>query len=191
MRIRTIVFAVCLTLSATAAFAQPEYVDGDNEPPRQFNGMHTCAGTYAMAGVHVDNNDLLCTGSFQWVVNPIFMDSGARQFRMPDGRNAHWCGPDAMMAGVHVANNQFNCLPITLPSPLGPPVVDRSTVRFGMHACPRGSVMVGAYFDENILLCSKLNFCMVASGDAHCPVGQTCYSNFVGSEVSSIVGTCR
>lgn len=191
MRFRTILLATCLTLSATAAHAQAEHVDGDNEPPNQFNGMHTCTGTYAMAGVHVDNNDLLCTGSFQFVVGSIFMDLGS-QFLMPDGRSAHWCGRNAMMAGVHVDNNVFNCLPFTAsflyskPNPLGPPVVDRSTVRFGMHACPRGSVMVGAYFADNILLCSKLNFCMVASGNTHCPEGKACYAD----TPSSLTGTC-
>ena len=69
----------------------------------------------------------------------------------------HWCGPNRFVTGVHVLNNAFNCTEFASGSNrnyttrLGHLIVDTGTVRNGVRACPRGTVLVGAALREQRL----------------------------------------
>jgi len=198
----TLVAVLCVLTGRTAGAA--EFVDGDNEPPSQLNGMHSCPFGTMVTGVHVDKNLLSCMAYLgEALTFPARQDWGAtiaNQFAF-DGTSMHWCGPGAMVRGVHVDGNGFNCQ--TLASwaidqhgPLGPPILDRGsnpTVRNGMHTCPQGSVLVGAHFSTNTFLCAKLPLCM--HGDSsQCPVGKTCVLRVPPSGpdgIHSIDGSCQ
>jgi hypothetical protein len=73
-----------LAIFSSQAFAI-EFVDGQSGPPTQRNGMHSCPPGFAVTGVHVGNNWLLCEGdwSVQLVAPPVGLaneagDSGVR-----------------------------------------------------------------------------------------------------------------
>ena len=57
--------AATLALLACAGTARAaEIIDGNN-PPTVRNNMHSCPPGHIMTGVHVNNNQLLCTGPFE------------------------------------------------------------------------------------------------------------------------------
>src|SRR5262245_27077365 len=177
-------FTAVLSLFTLAGTARADEIVDDTTVR---NNMHSCPSGYIMTGVHVGNDDLLCTGRFEnsgqnLTVNEI-VDSGGSNAWPPDsetrvahnytGPAMHWCGPDRFMTGVHVGNNQFNCSRFTssffgrnYTTSLGHVIVDSSTSRNGMHACPRGTILVGAHFGSNLFLCAELPFCEDTS---HCP----------------------
>jgi hypothetical protein len=191
--------AAFVTLLGAAASTATEFVDGDNEPVTVINGMHACPPGFLVTGVHVDSNLLLCTGYFgnflDFPVRADFGISSTNQFPF-DGTTMHFCESAGIVAGVHVAGNGFNCqtldsVAVGLNGPLGAPTLDRGnspTVRAGMHACPIGSVLVGAHFDTNTFLCARLPFCV---DDSQCAPGTRCVPRFIGEEIQSIDGTCQ
>ncbi len=191
----TVLFAL-LSINEVKA---TEFIDGDDEPVTVVNGMHACPYGFLVTGVHVDRNLLLCTGYFGDFLNfPVRADFGitpTNQFPF-DGTSMHWCEPGGIVAGVHVAGNGFNCqtldrVAVGLRGPLGAPTLDRGTnptVRAGMHACPIGFVLAGAYFATNTFLCARMPFCV---DDSQCAPGTRCVPRFVGGELHSIDGTCR
>lgn len=208
--LRTAVVALVLLACAGSARAA-EIIDGNN-PPTVRNNMHSCPPGHIMTGVHVNNNQLLCTGTFEdgqgfLTVNEQvdFLtqwppDAVTRAAHNYTGPSMHWCGPDRFMTGVHVANNAFNCTAFDTGSNrnyttrLGHLRVDGGanlTVRSGMHACPRGTVMVGAHFATNTFLCAELPFCEDTS---HCPgASDVCEFTSVNCPgcLGTVTGVCR
>ena len=139
---------------------------------------------------------LLCTGYFGYFLEfPSRQDWGitpTNQFLF-DGTSMHWCGTGGMVRGVHVDGNGFNCQTFDaatirlVGTPLGQPFLDRGsnpTVRQGMHACPVGSILVGAHFATNTFLCAPLGFC-AAESNAGCPSGKTCRARTPHSQIGS------
>jgi hypothetical protein len=191
-----------VTLSLGAASPATEFVDGDNESVTVINNMHGCPPTFMVAGVHVARNLLLCTGSFEFLLDPPVVVQGTTPATpVPDvppfpfdGTSMHWCGSNRMVRGVHVAGNRFTCQSFDAITsremgPLGTPFLDRGTsptVRgtVSMHACPVGSVLVGAHFVSNTFLCAALPLC---ADNAQCRSGTTC----VGRTPNSLLKTCR
>jgi hypothetical protein len=192
--------AVSLLLANSMAAQAGEVVDGDDEAVTVLNDMHACPPTFLVSGVHVNSNLLLCTGSFEFLLDPPVVVQGiSASSPMPDvppfpfdTMAMHWCGPNRMVRGVHVAGNRFTCQSfdqITMQEmgPLGPPFLDRGnapTVRAGMHACPVGSVLVGAHFVSNTFLCAPLPLC---ADNAQCSSGRRC----VARTPNSLFKTCR
>jgi Ricin-type beta-trefoil lectin domain len=202
--------ALALLCGAGAAHAG-EIVDGNN-PPTVRNNMHVCPPGYITTGVQVSNNQLLCLGLFTSTAG--FLTTGetvvSGSFWPPDtvtraayaftGTSIPWCGPDRYVTGVHVANRQLSCAQFpwemrNATRRLGHLVVDgasSATVRNNMHACPRGTILVGANFDNNTFLCAGLPFC---SEDAHCTgAGDVCEFQSAAcgdSCLSSNAGVCR
>lgn len=181
----------CLLLAFVSSAWGVEFIDGDNEPPTQMNGMHGCNSAFLVTGVHVGRNLLLCSGPFQYLLDfPSTLSWGvlpSNQFPF-DGTSMHWCGPNSMVRGVHVDGNGFDCVSFnqlitTLHGGLGAPFLDRSTQRAGMHACPVGSVLVGAHFSTNTFLCATLPVC---ADSAQCRAGTTCRAS-----PGKIYGVCQ
>lgn len=200
-----------LFLLLCAFWATPAHSE-DLDASTQRNGMHSCPPGYAVSGVHVDQNLLLCDG------NQIFAQRGIRgpflgnevidepghtfhQRPYTNGRTMHWCGPGRVVTGVHVLGNKFACSEYggLASAALGPPVLDGApgtpvTVRrvvagnrtVEMHACPIGFVLVGAYFAENAFLCAERNYCVTDRTAMACAPGKTC----LGTSPSSLVGIC-
>lgn len=197
---RTLRFALAAPFLALLAFAAParagETIDaGAGQTVR--NNMHSCPPGAIVTGIHVNLNQLLCLSNFAdnsgFLTRNETVVSGAASQWPPDAttRTAHgytgpaipWCGPDRYVTGVHVANRTFNCSQFpggfnrNYTQRLGHLVVDPGTaptVRQSMHACPSGSVLVGANFDNNTFLCAELPFCQETS---HCPgsgAGEVC-----------------
>jgi hypothetical protein len=200
--VASLLVALCaLTIRASGA---NEFVDGDNEPPTQLNGMHSCPYGAVVTGVHVNRNRLSCMAYLGEALRfPVRQDWGVtttNQFPF-DGTSMHWCGPGEIVRGVHVDGNGFNCQGlaswvINQYGPLGPPTLERGsspTVRNGMHTCPQGSVLVGAHFATNTFLCSTLPVCM--HGDSsQCSAGKTCVLRAPPSGpdgIHSIDGRCQ
>jgi hypothetical protein len=205
----------CCSLSATLAvlaliaFSGParagEFIDG-NTPPTVRNNMHVCPRGAIVTGVHVTNNQLLCLSQFadvggflttnETVVSGLQWppDAVTRAAHGFSGTAIPWCGPDRYVTGVHVANRSFSCSEfpaasnINFTKRLGHIVVDGATQRSGMHACPRGSVLVGANFDTNTFLCAELPFCVENS---HCPgslAGEVCEFRSTGCATDDCIG---
>jgi len=206
-RRRSTLVVTVLCLAACAAQARASEII-DQSTVR--NNMHSCPPGFIMTGVHVGNDDLLCTGRFEnsgqnLTVNEV-VDSGnpwppdteTRVAHNYTGPDMHWCGPDRFMTGVHVGNNQFNCSRFTstligrnYTTSLGHVIVDGSTSRSGMHACPRGTILVGAHFGSNLFLCAELPFCEDTS---HCPgASDVCEFNSVTCSTCIVpfTGVCR
>lgn len=197
---------LCLAACASQARAE-EIVDTTNVR----NDMHSCPPGFIMTGVHVGNDDLLCTGRFEngqnLTVNEI-VDSAGNNTWPPDpetraahnytGPAMHWCGPDRFMTGVHVGRNQFNCSQFAATgigrnytTSLGHVLVDTTTARNGMHACPLGTILVGAHFGSNRFLCAELPFCEDTS---HCPgASDVCELTSVACNNCTVpfTGVCR
>lgn len=187
-------------LANGSAVQAVELVDGDDEPVTVLNRMHACPPSFVVSGVHVDSNLLLCTGSFEFLLDPPTLVRGISSATpVPDvppfpfdNTAMHWCGANRMVRGVHVGANQFTCqsfdqITTQEMGPLGPPFLDRGnapTVRAGMHACPVGSVLVGAHFVSNTFLCAALPLC---ADNAQCPTGKRC----VARVRNSVFKTCR
>jgi len=86
----------------------------------------------------------------------------------------HWCGPNRFITGLNPATNGFNCAGfvsgsnINYTTTLGNLFLDygtNPTQRSGMHACPTGSMLVGAHLATNTFLCAEMPFC---NDDNHC-----------------------
>lgn len=192
--------AASLLFASTVAVNAVEFVDGDDEPVSVLNHMHSCPPTFLVSGVHVDSNLLLCTGSFEFLLDPPVVVQGiGASSPTPDvtpfpfdGTAMHWCGPGRMVRGVHVGGNRFTCqsfdrITTQEMGPLGPPFLDRGnapTVRAGMHACPVGSVLVGAHFVSNTFLCARLPLC---ADNTQCQAGRQC----VARTPNSLFKRCR
>ncbi|HET6520687.1 MAG TPA: RICIN domain-containing protein [Geminicoccaceae bacterium] len=186
-----------------------EFLDGT--PPTVRGGMHACPPNSIVTGVDVPANTFLCVGSF---VGPTrsFM-TGERTDGLPapavwppdpatrvqhgyTGPAMHWCGPNQFVTGIHVAGNLFLCSTfvggerLNYTSRLGRLIVGPGVVRRGMRACPPGSVLVGAHFDNGIFLCAELPFCI---DDSHCGVGRRCENPSVPPRAQEAVdtGMCR
>lgn len=206
-------FAAALLLFALTDTARAgEFIDGNN-PPTVRNNMHSCPPGSIVTGINVAANQLLCTGPFEngqgfLTVNER-VDSGSTATNQwpPDavtraahnytGPTMHWCGPNRFMTGVHVLNNAFNCTEFASGSNrnyttrLGHIVVDTGTQRSGVRACPRGTILVGAHFTNNALLCAELPFCEDTS---HCPgSSDVCeFSSVTCPEcIGPVTGVCR
>ncbi len=203
---------LALTLLACAGAIQADEIV-DQSTSR--NNMHSCPPGFIMTGVHVTNDDLLCTGQFANGPSNLTVDenvdSGGANAWPPDtetrvahnytGPAIHWCGPDRFMTGVNVGGNAFNCSRFTATgtgrnytSSLGHVIVDggaNQTVRNGMHACPRGTILVGAHFGQNLFLCAELPFCEDTS---HCPgASDVCEFTSVSCNNCTVpfTGVCR
>ncbi|HBL26296.1 MAG TPA: hypothetical protein DD490_05610, partial [Acidobacteria bacterium] len=194
---------------ATAVRAA-EIVDGS--PATVRNNMHVCPAGYITTGVHVGNNQLLCLGLFtspggllttaETVVSGQTWppDAVTRAAYAYTGTAIPWCGPDRYVTGVHVLNRQLSCaqFPLEMRNQtrrLGHLVVDGGstlTVRSNMHACPRGTLLVGANFDTNTFLCARQPFC---TENAHCVnAGEVCEFQSAAcgeSCLASGTGVCR
>ena len=172
------------------------------------NDMHACPRGAVVTGVHVDSNLLLCEGAgFNLSGAPgvarertDFGATASNQFTYTNGRTLHWCGSGSMVTGVRVDRNGFSCanfvsrdgtvLPLGTPFLDGAPGVSAVTARSGMHACPVGTVLVGAFFADNAFLCAPRNYC-TTDGTIQCRTGQRCVIDVPpGSEVSSLLGVC-
>jgi hypothetical protein len=203
-----------LALSAGLDSAKAaEFVDG-NTPPTVRNNMHSCPPLSIVTGVNVAANHFLCLGTFvdsagslttaervdlgsQWPP-----DAVTRAAYSYTGPTMHWCGPDQYVTGIDVLNNRFNCARfptasnINYTQRLGPIVIDYGTsptVRNNMHACPRGTVLVGAHFTNNTFLCAELPFCLdnsqCASASDSCEVlGTGCATDDC---LAPTTGVCR
>lgn len=195
MRLCTILLAaLTLALLAPAVPASAyEIIDGDNELTVR-NNMHTCPWGFIVSGVHVNNNDLLCTGYFGWsmgseVVRNLQLFIGHRRFVR--------CAHNEFVTGIHVANRTLSCSKFTGSATdtydpnLGSLFIDEGaglTVRANMHACPTDSVLVGADWDTNSFLCAELNHCY---DDSQCG-GLNCEkSRILGGPLYSLYGVCR
>lgn len=172
-----------------------ERVDGDDEPVTVRNGMHTCPRGYFVTGVHVANNDLLCNGYFGYTMNPEVV----RSFRLIVGnRNFVRCGANEFVTGVHVGNQTLSCSSFAGSAhgdynpTLGAMFIDEppgQTVRANMHACPAGSVLVGADWNRNSFLCAGVRFC---GDNAMCSSGLSCEKErILGGPLRSLIGVCR
>jgi hypothetical protein len=211
---RSLSFALLTVLAlfcASGAAHAGEIVDGNN-PPTVRNNMHVCPPGFITTGIHVFNNQLLCLGLFSDPVGPLTTGETvvSGSFWPPDavtraayaftGSPILWCGPDRYVTGVHVANRQLSCAQFPREARnttrrLGHLVVDggsSTTVRNNMHACPRGTILVGANFDNNTFLCAGLPFC---TENSHCAgAGDVCefQSSACGDScLSSNTGVCR
>lgn len=214
---RALSFAVLTVLAlfcASGAAHAGEIVDGNN-PPTVRNNMHVCPSGFITTGLHAFNNQLLCLGLFsdpggfltanETVVSGNFWppDAVTRAAHAFTGSQILWCGPDRYVTGVHVVNRQLSCAQFPRESRdttrrLGHLVVDAggsgATMRSGMHACPRGTILVGANFDNNTFLCAGLPFC---TEDAHCTgAGDVCEMRAFQCEddddcTSANTGVCR
>jgi len=208
------VLLTALALSASLGTAQAaEFVDG-NTPPTVRNNMHSCPSFSIITGVNVAANHLLCLGGFIDAGGPLTTaervdlgsqwppDAVTRAAYAYTGPTMHWCGPDQYVTGIDVLNNRFNCARfptasnINFTQRLGPIVIDPGTsptVRNNMHACPRGTVLVGAHFTNNTFLCAELPFCLdnsqCASSSDTCEVLSTgCATDDC---IAPTTGVCR
>ena len=206
-----VLLTVLALLSGAGAARAGEIVDG-NPSPTVRNNMHVCPPGRIVTGVHVPNNQLLCQGLFtdstsflttgETVVSGLSWppESVTRAAYAYTGASIPWCGPDRYVTGVHVVNRQFSCAQFpwemrNTTRRLGHLVVDGGsgmTMRNSMHACPRGTLLVGANFDNNTFLCARMSFC---SEDSHCTgAGEVCEFQSAacgGSCLSSNTGVCR
>ena len=202
------VLSILMLFACAGAARAGEIIDGNN-PPTVRNNMHSCPSGYIMTGVNVAANQLLCTGAFGNLVTNEVVDQGVtatnqwppntvtRVAHNYTGPTMHWCGPNRFVTGVHVLNNAFNCAELSsgtnrnYTTRLGHVIVDTGTVRNGVRACPRGTVLVGAHFVNNTFLCAELPFCKDTS---QCPgASDVCeISSVVCNEcVSPSTGVCR
>jgi hypothetical protein len=211
--------AALMSLATLLAWLTPawavEDVNGQGSPPFQRNNMHSCPEGFVVTGVNIDHNWLLCDGAFgvfghanpghaAGTANEVtdFGMTPANQHPYTSGKTMHWCGPDRMVTGVDVAHNGFGCAnylraggPVV---PLGRLVLDgapgtQPTQRSGMHACPVGFVLVGAFFDENAFLCAERQYCTM-DGQLKCPVGQCKRDGPPPSgedQIARLTGTCQ
>jgi hypothetical protein len=176
--------ALLAGLAIGSAWAGPQACEAVDEAGsgNQFQGVHTCPANQVVVGIHADDNRLLCTvagcfGSDNLDFTKEYIETTYSE------NNMRACPPGTLMTGFHKGNNQVACVPFkVLPSPgeAIPRVVDASTNRDGMHACPTTgpSYAVGIHVGQNLLLCAGylLNETVDTSshiGDTHtCPTGQ-------------------
>jgi hypothetical protein len=199
-------FLLTLAFLALAGTVQAsEIVDGN--PPTARNNMHSCPPGHIVTGFHSVDNELLCTGPFsngQSLVVNERVDAENSSLPWPDntvvrtahnytGPDMHWCGPDSFITGIHEQANSFSCASFASGSNrnyhtrLGHFVVDTTTQRSGLHACPRGTVLVGAHLDSNRFLCAGLPFC---EDNSQCPSSFACELNSVPCTGCG-TGVCR
>jgi hypothetical protein len=108
-------------LAAGPAFSQ-EYLDGDNEPATQRNGLHACRLGDFVRGLDADRNILLCgppprKGS---AIGTEFIDGNnepPHQITI-QGSTMHACPHGRALTGINIRRNEFLCrdyIPDTLP----------------------------------------------------------------------------
>jgi hypothetical protein len=143
-----------VTVTVKAAIPSTEYVDANTVE----QNMHACPKGYAIRGVRVDQNLLLCRmvvspGDEQYVATIIDAAAGTVRAGM------HACPVGMYMRGLHVAQNLLMC---SYDSRQGPNVgqqefEDSGSVGYNMHICPQsGSQIVfltGIRVDQNRFLC--------------------------------------
>lgn len=202
---------VAASLSTAPARAQ-EFIDGNN-PPTVRNNMHSCPAGSILTGIDIPTNRLLCAGPFVAELQGVLTvnettnpgtaanqwppDATTRAaYNFPGSTTMHWCGTHRFLTGINVGSNTFNCSEFApggvsrnyVPR-LGNLTLDTGTVRSGLRACPRGTVLVGARFDQNLLLCGELLFC---EDNTHCPgPADSCERQSTGGSLSLPVGVCR
>lgn len=197
---------------STAPARGQEFIDGNN-PPTVRNNMHSCPAGSILTGIDVATNRLLCAGPFVSELQGVLTvneqtnagtaanqwppDATTRAaYNFPGSTTMHWCGTNRFLTGINVGSNIFNCSELSpggvsrnyVPR-LGNLTIDTGTVRNGLRACPRGTVLVGARFDQNLLLCGELLFC---EDNTHCPGAlDSCEKQSIGGSLFLPVGVCR
>lgn len=128
-----------------------EVVDGRGARPTQRNFMHACPVGWFVVGVHVDNNELLCSNMFGSYPSREIVDGDNEPVTVRS--QMHACPRNMGMTGLHATNNWLSCAPITggISSERldGPPPTQRNN----MHACPVGYVLTGIHVGNNQFLC--------------------------------------
>lgn len=177
--VRAVLTTVTLfVLGVFTAAADPiEHVSSGSSRVQR-SGMHACPsradGAWLVVGVHVGDNKLLCAGPFAPAASETLSDPdrsgriiGRNQGQFSYGEHVvqmHICPPGSFVTGVHEGNNQFLCSTLAGGQAvsghrfLDPPEprIGNVTQRQGMHACPFGSVLVGAHFGLNIFACQLI-----------------------------------
>lgn len=126
---------------------------------RQEDGMHSCPVGYAIAGLHEDNNYLLCA-KIETTGEKLIDRSGATQ-----RADMHACPNGWVARGVHIAGNHLICAKPK--NQIISHFVDGDNESpaqlHGMHVCPKkgsGSavvgIMVGIRADRNDFLCATV-----------------------------------
>jgi len=133
--------------------------------------LHKCGGSSFMVGVHVKKNQFLCEDGVGWfgtVYQPSDLTVNAMQPKLFERYQSHGmaaCPPGKAMTGLHAARNVLLCAPLQMTDLF----VDSHTYRgvgpvggigglqqARMHACPKGSVMVGIHDARDLLLCGRV-----------------------------------
>lgn len=148
------------------------------------SGVRACPSGYVVIGIRADRNMLLCMPIPMNDTNFVLGSErkqgpgiGAQPAQVwprdaadraaagnYNGPSLHWCGPESFLVGLDAAANIFLCndyVPRQISTPttrITGYAVDRApavTVRYDMHACPLGSMLVGYQHDQNIFLCGR------------------------------------
>jgi hypothetical protein len=186
-----------------------EKVSGDDEAPREADGMHACSVTGIVTGINTADNWLLCLefGTAPW--SSARVTDGSDQVPIPAGTRG---GGSTMLAcrhaeefvaGVHLASNRLRCVRLNGPTAgfltrETPPIpVTRRGLRFvefqagadapRLATCPRGYALVGLHMQHQLLACAMPPVC---ESNAECRdrgAGSTC--RYLRSGVNVMV--CR
>lgn len=142
----------------------------DPQGPTTDSTAHRCPEKFVMTGLHHADDRLLCAR-----ISPQFDGIGGvpffstRQALNPGDLSGYrgpairwWCGPNAVMIGMlkggfGLADGiECSVVPEGVLTSIFADRPPRQTVRQAMHACPDGSVMVGADIGSNILACASV-----------------------------------
>ena len=150
-------FLMLVALNVQSAEIIYEWVDDRSASPAGMGkSMHYCPDGF-MVGLHVRKNDFLCRlPGMPSSIQP-FDDRDTARWDM------HACPYGTAMVGLHVSDNVLKCASI---QNLGNMIYWREflslspegvtgQVRYGMHACPIGSYMVGVHVRGNAFLCGS------------------------------------
>ena len=145
------------------------FTDLQNKGPLK---LHKCGGSSFMVGVHVKNNRFLCedgVGWFKAAYQPSDITTNSmppKEFERYESHGMAACPPGKAMVGLHAGRNVLLCAPLQVtdlfvdshtyrqPEGAAPPILGSSTGK--MHACPKGSVMVGIHDGRDLLLCGRV-----------------------------------
>lgn len=157
-----LIFSVCVFNSAIAQTVEPpyqqqlyfsEYVDYGTV---SISGkrMHVCESG-VMSGIHVKNDDQLCFSvTISGAVNPNKYSSTIDVNTNIDPYGTRICPTGYAMVGVHVKDNYIKCAPVFFEN-RSDYFIDtkNTTLRYGMHACPAGSYLIGWQKPYHNLIC--------------------------------------
>ena len=143
-------FVAVFVLCAVKAYTD-ERIDPNGGT--QCFGMHCCPSGYAMRGVHVDQNRLLCRKVNEGA-DDCFLDFPTQRQGM------HACPSGTYMRGIHVGDNVLTCCYDRMRgySELFGEFADTGHQEENMHACPLradDTYMTGIHVGQNRFLCAN------------------------------------